>query len=294
MALLFLPMPGNEDMAARLAANTGGEVGRIEVRHFPDGESYVRVATPAEDRNIAIVESLFNPDTKTLPMIFAACAARDLGARRTGLVAPYLGYMRQDARFKPGEAITSTSYANLLSHSFDWLATVDPHLHRIKSLSEVYSIPSVVCPAAPDIADWVRASVNDALVIGPDSESSQWASQIAERAGCPFVTLGKTRHGDRDVEIVCPDLSAWANRTPVITDDIISTGHTIETVLKKLAAKGFPPATVIGVHGLFAGDAADRLRVAGARAVVTTNTVPGPTSAIDISGALARTIAPFL
>ena len=65
-----------------------------------------------------------------LPLIFAAATARELAAAKIGLVAPYLAYMRQDRRFNPGEAVTSRQVAGLLSSAFDWLVTVDPHLHR--------------------------------------------------------------------------------------------------------------------------------------------------------------------
>ncbi|WP_164119514.1 ribose-phosphate pyrophosphokinase-like domain-containing protein, partial [Stenotrophomonas maltophilia] len=86
--------------------------------------------------------ALAQPNEKILPLIFAAATARELGAARVGLVAPYLAYMRQDRRFNPGEAVTSRQMAHLVSGAFDWMVTVDPHLHRYSDLSEIYSIPT--------------------------------------------------------------------------------------------------------------------------------------------------------
>ena len=43
MQRLTLAMPGNEDFARRFAQACGSAVGRIETRHAPDGESYVRL-----------------------------------------------------------------------------------------------------------------------------------------------------------------------------------------------------------------------------------------------------------
>ena len=108
---------------------------------------------------------------------------------QVGLVAPYLAYMRQDRRFKPGEAVTSREVAQLLSGAFDWLVTVDPHLHRYTSLAEIYRIPTHVTHAAPLISQWIKANVPRALVIGPDSESEQWVSAVASEAGAPFTVL---------------------------------------------------------------------------------------------------------
>jgi hypothetical protein len=107
----------------------------------PMGKHTCASAATSADRSHSYALST-GPNDKTVPLLFTAHAARDLGASRIGLVAPNLGYMRQDKRFHPGEAITSSAFGKLLSSSFDWLVTLDPHLHRRTSMSEVYSIPA--------------------------------------------------------------------------------------------------------------------------------------------------------
>ena len=77
-----------------------------------------------------------------MPLALVAGTARDLGASSVGLVAPYLAYMRQDRMFRAGEGVTSVYFARLLADSFDWLVTVDPHLHRRRSLTEIYPFPA--------------------------------------------------------------------------------------------------------------------------------------------------------
>ena len=290
MKLLFIALPGNEELTSRLCGHLAGDLGLIETRRFPDGETYVRLLDDVRGRSVVLVCTLDKPDDKTLRLLFAAHAARDLGAARIGLVAPYLAYMRQDKRFQSGEAMTSNAYAGLLSASVDWIVTIDPHLHRRSSMSEIYSIPVAVCHAASKFSDWIREHVTDAIVIGPDSESEQWVSAVADGAGAPFTTLEKTRHGDRDVEIEFPNLERWQGRKPVLVDDIISSGRTMEIAIKKLIALGFAPPVVLGVHGLFADDAFARLKAAGAGQIVSTNSVPHTSSEIDISDVLGRAI----
>ncbi|MGZ8370426.1 MAG: ribose-phosphate pyrophosphokinase-like domain-containing protein, partial [Caulobacteraceae bacterium] len=107
MKPLFLPMPGNDVRAAALALLCGGEVGDMNLRRFPDAETYFRIAQDVADRQVVLVCTLSDPDPKTLPLLFAAATVRELGAKSVGLVAPYLPYMRQDRRFGPGEAVTS-------------------------------------------------------------------------------------------------------------------------------------------------------------------------------------------
>ncbi|MFZ5932450.1 MAG: hypothetical protein ACOY15_14725 [Pseudomonadota bacterium] len=88
---------------------------------------------------------------------------RSWGARSVGLICPYLAYMRQDTRFKPGEGITSTYFANALGRHFDWLVTVDPHLHRHKSLPEIYTMPAAAAHAGPTISG---AGTTDIIAVG--------------------------------------------------------------------------------------------------------------------------------
>ena len=116
---LIVPLPGNEARASRMAEGLGGELGGLETRSFPDGETYLRFRTDPRGRDLVLMCSLDRPDPKFLPLAFAADAGRDLGAARVGLVAPYLAYMRQDKRFQAGEAVTSVSIARLLSSTFN-------------------------------------------------------------------------------------------------------------------------------------------------------------------------------
>lgn len=287
MKPLLFALPGNERLGALLAPSIDAETGKAVLRHFPDGEAYWRYETPVSGRAVALLCTLDRPDAKALPLLFAAAAARELKAKSVGLVAPYLAYMRQDHRFQPGEAITSGTFAKIVSGEIDWLVTVDPHLHRRSSLDEIYSVPTRTLHAAPLIAQWIRDNVQDPLLIGPDRESEQWVAAVARGADAPHIVLRKIRRGDRQVEVSVPDLAPWKARTPVILDDIISTGQTMIATIKHLARAQMPPSVCVAVHGIFAGDALEELMRAGAARVVTTNTISHSSNGIDISGLLA-------
>jgi len=286
---LLMAMPGNEKLAAELAAMLDYELGRVEIRQFPDGETYLRLMTSPEQRAVAIMCTLDHPDEKILPLLFCAATARELNASRVGLVAPYLAYMRQDRRFKPGEAVTSRQVAHLVSEAFDWLVTLDPHLHRYGTLGDIYSIPTRIVHAAPMVSLWIRTNVSNPLIIGPDSESEQWVAAVAKDADAPYCVLEKTRHGDRSVEIKIADLVRWQGRTPVLVDDIISTGQTMLEAIRLLRSQGWAAPVSIAVHGLFAEQADRFLAQAGAQ-VITSNTIVHATNRIDLTASLARAI----
>lgn len=279
---LFFAMPGNERLTQQLAEAVEGEVGELVVRHFPDDETYVRVDSPCAHRDVWLVCSLPHPDDKLPALLFAASAIRELKAQRICLVAPYLAYLRQDRRFKPGEAVTSRYVADLLSQYVDALVTVDPHLHRYGSLDEIYSIPTLVGHSAPLLAAWIRREISQPLLFGPDSESAQWVADVAERAGAPHVVSTKIRRGDRNVDITIPDLHRHRDRTPVLVDDIISTGRTMMETIRQLDLAGLRHAVCVGVHAVFASGAHEGLVASGAARVVTSDTIPHPTNAIPI------------
>ncbi len=288
-ASLLIAMHGNEPLSAKLADELHCELGQLETRQFPDGEAYLKFVSNPEARSVVIVCTLAHPNEKFLPLVLAAAAARELGASNVGLVAPYLAYMRQDRRFNPGEAVTSRQVAQLISEAFDWMVTVDPHLHRYSALGEIYSIPTRVVHAAPLVSRWIKTNVANPLIVGPDSESEQWVAAVASDADAPYCVLEKVRHGDRDVQITFKDMDRWRGRTAVLVDDIISSGRTMIEAVRLLTSSGWAPPVCIAVHGLFADNSDVLLAKAGAR-VVTTSSVPHATNEIDIAELLAGAI----
>jgi ribose-phosphate pyrophosphokinase len=195
--------------------------------------------------------------------------------------------MRQDKAFHAGEAVTSITFASLLSAAFDWLLTVDPHLHRFRSLGEVYSIPAMAASAGRPIADWLSANVVGPFLVGPDSESAQWVARIAKAAGAPYSVLAKVRTGDADVVVSDAPAEALRGRVPVVVDDIASSAVTMIETVGRLRDAGHPDPVCVVVHPIFADGAAERLLAAGVAAIVSTNTITHPSNGIDVADVLA-------
>lgn len=284
---------GLPELSAQVAA-IAGDPATITLRRFPDGETYVRFETEVRGRDVVIVANLAGPDEKLAPLLWVAATAKDLGAGRIGLVAPYLPYMRQDARFQTGEGVTSRYCARVLSSHVDWLVTVDPHLHRYGSLDEVYTIPSRVVTAAPLLAQWIARQVPAPVLIGPDAESAQWVHAVANAVNAPYAVLAKTRAGDREVRLEAPDLREYRDRAPVLIDDVISTGSTLAEAARLVLGQGLAAPVCLAVHAVFSGQAYESLIATGCRAVITCNTVPHLTNAIDVSGPLNEGIRSLL
>lgn len=288
--MLLLALPGAAAQAAALAREVGAECALLATHRFPDGESLVRIDAPVGGRCVVFVGSLDQPDGKTLPLLFAADAARELGAAQVGLVAPYLAYMRQDMRFRPGEAITSKTYARLLSASLDFLVTVDPHLHRWHRLDALYTLRARAVAAAPAMARWIRGAVAAPLLVGPDAESAQWVARVARLCRAPWTVMQKVRSGDHEVRVtLAPDVP-WQGRTPVLLDDIASSGGTLVAAAGALAAAGAAPPVCVVTHALLDDAALQRLAAAGISRFVSCDTVAHSSNAIALAPLLARAL----
>ena len=122
--------------ASRVARRLGAVVAPILVHQFPDGESLVTVAVPQSCS--VIYACLDRPNERLVDLLLAVEALRSNGAKRLVLVATYLCYMRQDKAFHQGEAISQHVIGNLLGRAFDRIVTIDPHLHRVKTIGEVF------------------------------------------------------------------------------------------------------------------------------------------------------------
>jgi ribose-phosphate pyrophosphokinase len=276
-------------VALRLAEVAGLVPHQIERHCFPDGE--IQLTLPAHlPPRVVLLRSLHQPSDKLTDLLLAAPTARELGARHLSLVAPYLAYMRQDKAFGPGQAVSQRIVGHWLATLFDAVVTVDPHLHRVATLSEaVPARQAISLSAAPLLGDWIARHRPGAFLLGPDSESAQWVTQAAAAHGLPHAVCNKVRHGDRTVRITLPacDLRGQA---VVLLDDMASSGHTLATAAALAQAAGAASVDVAVTHALLAGDALQRIHQAGVGEFWSTDSVPHPSNVVALTSLLAQAL----
>jgi len=284
---MLLHFDDERDYAARLATAAGLPLAPIERHRFPDGELKLRLPTPLP-AHVVLLRSLHRPNEKLVELLLAARTARELGARHLTLVAPYLGYMRQDMAFVPGEAVSQRVVGCWLAELFDAVVTIDPHLHRVGSLKEaVPAGTAIALSAAPLIGG--SFSTTGVLMLGPDAEAEPWVRAAAAAAGSDSALCRKTRRGDRDVEVTLPAVS-YDGRHVVIIDDVASTGHTLAAVARQVLARGARCVDVAVTHALLVDDADAILRAAGISSFLSTDTVPHPSNRIGTADLIASAL----
>lgn len=284
-------LPSCAGDAGRLAARLGLPVHEIALHRFPDGE--IRVTVGRAAATTIIYASLDQPNDKLIAIILAAEALRRAGGKRLVLLAPYLCYMRQDAAFHEGEAISQRAIGRMIATTVDRIITVDAHLHRTSDIAAVFpGIEAENLPATPAIADALRlAGIDPAtIVVGPDAESRPWVSDLAERLGLAHAVARKKRRGDRAVEIGFADPASIAGRPVLLVDDIVSSGGTLVACAAALKTAGATAIDAVITHALFPPDLATAFADAGIRSIRSTSSVPHPTNAIPLDDILAASL----
>ena len=282
---MILSFDDYEKQSRKLAQALAMPCHIIQSHRFPDGEN--KLTLPAKlPGHVIFCRSLNQPNEKLLELLLAAKTARELGATTLTLVAPYLCYMRQDKAFHPGEVISQTIVGNFLADLFDNVITVDPHLHRIQYLQQAVPSKNAVSLSATSLmAEFLRESFNDPILLAPDGEAEQWVSAVAKPDQWQYGVCKKIRSGDKKVKITLPEINL-DDRSVVIVDDVASSGQTLAVTIKQCLEKNAKHVDVLVTHALFADDAKQCLLQAGVRNIWSTNSVSHESNIIPLSGLL--------
>ena len=287
--MIILAFPDYLSQAQRLADRLDAPLAEVSLHHFPDSESFIRLP-PSLPGHVIVCRSLNQPNDKLIELLLCATTARELGAKRLTLVAPYLCYMRQDFANQPGVAVSQRIIGKMLANLFDDVLTVDPHLHRIASLDQAIPVKNAISlTAADEIGRFLKKKLEYALLLGPDSESEQWVANIANKIGFDYCIARKERRGDKQIEMTLPE-NNFVNKTIVIIDDMASTGRTLGMATRMLQAAGALEIYAVVTHPLFCGDAEAHILQAGIKAIWSTDSIDHTTSCIKLDALLANAI----
>ena len=277
-----------ESQAQNLAQALDLPYARVKVHHFPDHETKVTLPAKLPD-HVVLCRSLDRPNEKLIELLLAANTARQLGAQKLTLVAPYLCYMRQDVAFSEGEAISQRIIGRFLADLFDDVITVDPHLHRVHNLAEAVPATNAIALSATGVMRDFLRSHSDAILLGPDSESEQWVKVIAEGGGLSYGVADKQRLGDREIRITLPELE-MDDKHVVLVDDIVSSGETIAIAAQHCFERGAKRIDLLVVHPLFARGAIKRLQQIGVGEIWSTDSIPHSSNCMKLAELLAESV----
>lgn len=283
---VILAGPASEALAKSIAEKLGLPLLGAEFRVFSDGESKFTVLDKVEGRTIFFIQSVYQPvDQHLFQLLLAAHKLSQDGARVIA-VTPYLSYARQDKEFLPGEAVTLGFVAHMMrSAGVARLVTVD--IHSAEGLS-LFSFPIYSVSAVPAMVEYAKKNLDlkDPVIISPDFGASKRTEAFAQLYGAQFLRLSKSRDRTTGEVVIKQEELQVKGKDVLFLDEVITTGGTIRAAAETVRKQGARNVHAICTHGVFVGDALQKLEKAGVKTVVCTNTIPGPLSKIDVSGAL--------
>ncbi len=292
--VIVLGGSSGEYLAYRVAKILNVDFGEIEVKKFPDGETYIRILSDVSGKRVIYINSLQRgPNDLIIETFYTVDTLKDLGAKEVHLVVPYMAYARQDERFNPGEAVSILSLAKLFKLlDVDSIYTIDMHLHRITDPVKVFGAKFYNLTGVRELGKYVKKhySIENTVVIGPDEEAEQWAKIMAEELGdLEYSVLEKKRISAEEVVIEAKDVNV-EGKNIIIVDDIISTGGTIIEAVKALRKLGARDIIVTCVHPLLVGKAYNKLVKLGLLDIIGTDTVLSPISKVTVAPVIANAL----
>ncbi len=286
--MIIISCSNGKHLAKKVANRLKKPYSELSVEKFPDGELNLRFKTDVKNKKVVLVQSFYGDiNDLIVEVLFAADTAKDLKAKSVSLVAPYFPYLRNDKRFRSGEAISLRVIADIMDKFLDEIYIIDPHLHREKTLGHIFKIKSHKLSACKKIADYIKKNIKKPLIIGPDWESYKWANKVASYINSESYIMGKKRISGRKVVVSFNKKIDVKGKNIVIIDDMISTGNTIIEAAKNLRKLGVKTITCICVHGIFAENALQKLNKAKIN-VISTNTIPSAKSKIDVTDVIVE------
>lgn len=297
MNLAVVAGSGNPSLADSIAERLGARVCRSVLNRFPDSELHVEIDESVRGCDVYLIQPTGPPvDGHLMELLFLADACRRAGAIRLIGMVPYFGYARQDRRAKGREALGARLIADMLAVAgFERIVAVD--LHTV-SLEGFFSIPLEHLSAVSILADSVQELVTDkTVIIAPDLGAVKLAEHYAQLLRRPLAIVHKTRLSGEDVK-VRGIVGEVAGRTPLIVDDMISTGGTIEAAATALLSAGcLPEITLVASHALLVGRAIDRLSALPLKRIVVTDSLPSlecgslPVAVVSLAPMLVETVS---
>jgi ribose-phosphate pyrophosphokinase len=288
----FTVIGGNasQDLARKIAKKLNALYLNCNLRVFPDGEGKITIQGKPKKGSIVVVQSTHPPVDSHLIQVLSIIAKAKQYSSDVIAVIPYFGYARQDREFLPGEIITMRVIAKLFKAvGVSKVIVVDIHS---KIALEHFKIPARNVSAVPQLVSYVKKlGLKNPVIVSPDLGGIQRAKEFAKLYGTNYVSLQKQRNRHTGkIQIKSTNLKEVKGRDLILVDDMISTGGSIIKATEFLKKQKCKRIFVACTHALLRDNAEIKIKKAGVSKIISTNTIPGNTSIVDVSSIIAKAI----
>jgi ribose-phosphate pyrophosphokinase len=276
----FFAGSSHRALAYGIARYLGVPLDDTRIDRFSNDNLYVQLGASVRGRFVFIVQSLVPPVSDNLmELLMMLDAARGAGAREIHAIIPYFSYARSDKKDAPRISITARLVADMLAMAgATHVMTMTLHSPQVHGFFSVPTDPLTARACFLQHFGDRGYTKDDTIVVAPDIGHAKAAARFATRLGLPMAAGDKTRTSDHNVEVgALIGQQVKGYRRAIIYDDEIATGGSMLKVSGRLIDAGVKEIILVCTHGLFAGDASQRIAaVPQISEVVTTDTVPLP------------------
>jgi ribose-phosphate pyrophosphokinase len=260
-------------LAQQVAKELGTTLAQLELSRFPDGETAVQVKESVRGQDTFVMQTIaLDPNNYLVELLIIIDALKRASAGSITAVVPYFGYCRQDRKDKPREPITAKLVADMMANAgATHVLTVDLHSGQIEGF---FDIPVDHVHAIPILANAFKECVsNEFVVVAPDIGSVKLTHAYASCLNADFAIVDKHRRSATDVEVVSI-IGNVNGKDVLLADDMCSTGGTLVSAAKACREKGAKRIFAVVTHGLFVGDAIEKIEQSPIEALIMSNTIP--------------------
>lgn len=287
MIILIIGGSASQKLAAKIAKELECPLIPIETRRFPDGERYIRIKGKLDNEAIVVQSTGYPQDENLIELFLILKNLKSMGIEKIKVIIPYFGYGRQERRFKSGEAVSAVIISELLEVAgASEIFCINLHEENI---TEFFKIPVHNLSAMPIIANHIKETLDNPVIVAPDKGALGFAKEIAEILNCEYDYLEKTRISPEVVETKPKNIDV-NGKEAVIIDDIISTGGTIVNATGILKELGASKVIVSCVHPVLVEDALLKIFAAGVDDVLSTDTLLSDVSVISVASLVAKAL----
>ena len=265
----------NEPLARAICKSIGCELGKCDIKPFPDGETFVKIEENVRGEEVFIIQPTSPPTNHNLMELFIMIdALRRASAKRITAVLPFYGYARQDRKDQPRVPITAKLVANLLvAAGANRILTIDLHAQQIQGF---FDIPVDHLYAAPVMYDYLRRkNLKDLVVVSPDVGGLKMAHAYSQVLGAGLAIVAKRRKSASDVEAMAV-IGEIKGKNILMVDDLTETAGTLTQAAALLKKKGAKNILACVSHAILSEIGIERLRKSVIDELITTDTVQRP------------------
>jgi ribose-phosphate pyrophosphokinase len=265
------------ELAEKICKNLDIPVTTAQISSFADGEKYVRIEQNVRGDDVFIIQPITPQVNENLmELLIMIDAAKRASANKINVVAPYIGYMRQDRKARSREPITAKLVANLITTAgASRVCTFDLHQDQIQGF---YDIPVDHFKAVPIFANYFASlNLQNLVVVAPDVGSTKRARDLAAILHCPIAIIHKARKDHNKSEILHL-IGEVKGKNAIIVDDMIDTAGTITNAASHIKKNGAKDVYICATHAILSSPAKDRLQKCPAKKVVVIDSIKIPNS----------------